>query len=191
MLPLLLKGHMSAKRWWVAATSALLVFLVALGASIPLYVYPRTSSPAQSGAVVVLGPPRQERIDRAFEVADELGIDRILISVSPWNHAAFKPESIEACEDARVECFVPEPLTTSGEAIAIDRIAKENGWQAVTLITMSAHATRSQMIFEQCSTLITGVQVADTSLTFGEWAYQYAYQSAGFLKFWIVGCPSA
>ena len=180
---------MSAKRWLLAATSVVVVLLVLLGASVPLYVFPRTEVPRESDAIVVLGPPRQERIDRAFQLADELGIDSILISVSPWNHAAYKPESISACTDARVQCFVPEPLTTGGEAVAVARIAEEHAWDAVTLVTMSAHATRSQVIFEQCSPLEIGVQVADTPLTLGEWGYQYAYQSAGFLKFWIVGCP--
>lgn len=180
---------MSAKRWLLAAASVTAVLLVLVGASIPLYVFPKTEAPSDSDAIVVLGPPRQERIDRAFQLADELGVDSILISVSPWNHAAYKPESIAACTDKRVQCFVPEPLTTGGEAIAVAQIAEDNDWNTVTLVTMSAHATRSQVIFDQCSSLKTGVEVADTPLTLGEWGYQYAYQSAGFVKFWIIGCP--
>lgn len=182
------EGFVQMKRWLIALLSSVLALTIAIGASLALYVFPSLDTVSNPDAIVVLGPPRQERIDLAFQLAEQQEVESIVIFVSPWNNAAYRPELIPECEDDRVQCLVPEPFTTRGEALTVQRLAETENWSSVSVITMTAHAARADATFGTCTDLQIGVEVADHQLRFRDWAYQYAYQTAGFLKFFIVGC---
>ncbi len=45
--------------------------------------------------------------------------------------------------------FRPEPYNTRGEARMTARLARENGWRSIVLVTSSYHVPRARMIFRR------------------------------------------
>ncbi len=66
-----------------------------------------------------------------------------------------QPAANEIChagrgDGFRVVCFTPDPDSTRGEAQEIGRLARENGWQRVLLVTSRFHVTRARMLVDRC-----------------------------------------
>ena len=52
--------------------------------------------------------------------------------------------------DFAVYCFVPDPDDTRGEAEAVGRIAAQEGWHHLVVVTSDYHATRAGLLFGRC-----------------------------------------
>lgn len=95
-----------------------------------------------------------------------------------------------ACKERRayrVVCFNPEPVTTQGEARALQRLSARYGWKSVNVLTAEFHVTRARVILERCYKgdlrMIAHRQDRPLfSLTRNSWAYIYAYETAAFIK---------
>jgi DUF218 domain len=62
-------------------------------------------------------------------------------------------EAADLCTEPQqfeVVCFTPKPDSTRGEARVMARLARENGWNEVVLVTSTYHATRARMLLERC-----------------------------------------
>lgn len=53
------------------------------------------------------------------------------------------------------------PVTTSGEAMAIDKLAKQEGWTSVTAVTERPHNRRVRTNLERCTDLYYSVVSID------------------------------
>lgn len=47
-------------------------------------------------------------------------------------------------------CFRPDPSTTRGEGRVLSRLAEEDGWPRVMVVTTRPHISRARYILEQC-----------------------------------------
>ncbi|AYG03196.1 YdcF family protein [Gryllotalpicola protaetiae] len=166
-------------RWVAAAVSAIVI--VAL-AGLPVYVFPRTDRPEKADAIVVLGPATTQRMALGTRLMREGYASHLYVS-APKNMRMYDP-----CFNADTSCFSPEPTTTRGEARFTLDEARVNGWSRVIVITGGFHVSRARFIFDRCSGVDPIMLGADEPRNAYGWVYQYAYQTAGFVKAVIVGC---
>jgi uncharacterized SAM-binding protein YcdF (DUF218 family) len=130
----------------------LLLALVAwLALCAVLFVWPREDSPERADAVVVLAGGRKDRLAKGLELMREQVAGTLVISdgrAKDW------PAANRLCDgDARafrVVCFRPDPYSTKGEAEAVARLGRRNGWSSIAVVTSRFHVFRARMLFERC-----------------------------------------
>lgn len=75
------------------------------------------------------------------------------------------------------------PVTTSGEAMAIDKLAKQEGWTSVTAVTDRPHNRRVRTNLERCTDLYYSVvSIDDFNITSA--TARIAREIGGYIKFW-------
>lgn len=167
---------------------ALALVLAIIVAGLPLFVFPSTDTPREVDAIIVLGPPREARIEAAQQLVADGYSDTIVIAVDDYgvdsaiNIAACAPEMAVDADGSITRCLIPEPFTTAGEALMVQRLAAAEGWDSVMIVTNVTHISRARMIFTAC--LGGGVLATDdgAGIEDSNWAWMYAYQSAAFVK---------
>ena len=88
-----------------------------------------------------------------------------------------------------VVCFEPDPSTTRGEAREIGRLASERDWTRVAVVTSTFHISRSRMIIGRCFHGTLLMLDSGERISAPTWAYQWLYQTAGFVKAEVLrGC---
>ncbi|MFV0634934.1 hypothetical protein [Demequina sp.] len=187
---------------WTAGTAAAALAIAAVG--IPVYVAPRAAvaaADAQAADVVyVIGPPTDARMEVAREQVAAGLADAVMISLNPEESAEW-PEAAAACTGewagdpdervaaATVLCDMPDPFTTRGEARWLESEMASRGWESVNVVTFTPHVSRAKMIIERCETGEVRMVDSGESLDPWYWVYQYAYQSAAFVKAGLLtGC---
>lgn len=165
-----------------------LIFCVALVvawlvACLILFAAPAVDQPEHADAVVVLAPPLPTgRLAYAESLMAEGYADTLVISV-PKDSTGVAPTHL--CEEDHpyeIVCFTPDPITTRGEARALQPLAEEKGWQTINVVTNDFHVTRARIILKRCYAGDLNMLAArqDTSLVV--WAYRFAYETAAFAK---------
>jgi uncharacterized SAM-binding protein YcdF (DUF218 family) len=129
----------------------ILAIVVAV-ATIRFVFLPAEDEPGKANAVVVLSGSKHERFDRGLELVED-GVAPVLVVSGGFDPR--QPAANEICnagrgEGFRVVCFTPDPDSTRGEAQEIGRLARENGWQRVLLVTSRFHVTRARMLVDRC-----------------------------------------
>jgi hypothetical protein len=196
------RARRRARRALVVACA--LVGVAAIG-SIPLYVFPGDQTPRKADVVFVIGPPTDGRVAYALDLiergyAGALMISTILPDAAPpvdtgwakpplpsWARSGDSTARAQAlCAEGHpsvpLTCLQPEPFTTEGEARALRDAMDENGWTTAIVVTVTPHVNRARFIFGRC--VASGVQVLGIAdgLDLGGWAWQYAYQTGGWVK---------
>jgi uncharacterized SAM-binding protein YcdF (DUF218 family) len=115
-------------------------------------------SPWQSGApehadVVVVLSGDKKRLAPALELVRE-GVAPVL-AISSVARSRRWVQALELCalgryRAARVVCFDAQPFSTQGEARAVARLARADGWRSIAVVTSRFHATRAHMLFRRC-----------------------------------------
>jgi uncharacterized SAM-binding protein YcdF (DUF218 family) len=132
-----------------------LVLAVILGwgaATARIVLFPAEDAPGRADAVVVLSGSKHARLDRGLELVRERVAPVLVISAGLDPD---RPEAHRLCtagrgDGFRVLCFEPNPDSTRGEAEAVGRLARQNDWRRVLLVTSRFHVTRARMIFDRC-----------------------------------------
>jgi uncharacterized SAM-binding protein YcdF (DUF218 family) len=169
-------------RWLVATV----VLAVALGvAGYPVYVRPQVDPPRKADAILVVGGANPgPRYAYAFDLARQGWAPHLVVSDPDREMTA-------ACAAKypgfTVECFVPNPRTTLGEARELRRLADENHWRTVVVVAYPPHISRARYIMAKCYDGALIMTAAPTRLTPVGWAWMYVYQSAGYLKSLVGG----
>ena len=136
----------------------LLVAAALLGAwivaSLVLFVWPpaETGPPAHADAVVVLSGERA-RLAPALALARR-GAVRV-VAISSIRETPRWRQGRQLCaagryDGVRVLCFEAVPYSTRGEARAVARLARVQGWRSVVVSTSTFHITRAHMLFRRC-----------------------------------------
>jgi uncharacterized SAM-binding protein YcdF (DUF218 family) len=125
-----------------------------LVASLVLFVWPpaESTAPAHADAVVVLSGERA-RLKPALALVRR-GVAPVL-AISSVQETPTWTEARRLCAarryaGARVVCFLAVPYSTRGEARAVERLARERGWNSVVVVTSTFHVTRAHMLFRRC-----------------------------------------
>lgn len=125
--------------------SALVLVLVLAVGALGFAVWPRDDVPQEPGAIVVLGGAGPERAELGIELAERYGAELVLSSSA----AIFGERQGRQCNVDAI-CFEPDPKNTAGEAENVARLARERGWDHVTVATSDFHTARSRYLFRQC-----------------------------------------
>ena len=81
-----------------------------------------------------------------------------------------------------VTCFTPDPATTQGEAQNIRRLAAARHWTTIIVVTSTYHVSRARLIISRCFDGQLEVVAARAHISPLVWAYQFAYQTGGYVK---------
>jgi hypothetical protein len=153
--------------------------------------FPRLDVPTRSDAVIVLGPPTVQRLRTALGVLEEGTASRLVISVPAGvRDDDSHPLVRDLCRgdtDYDVTCLTPEPFTTQGEARLASRLAQENDWSSVIVVTSVTHISRARMLFDRClddSDMAGRAQFIsdDRDYDLRRWVSEYIYQTGAWVK---------
>ena len=166
-----------------AGTAAGLVLLVALG--YPVYVDPsrdRADRRDPADAVVVLGGIPVTATYGAELLRRGVTTRLVISNAYPAGYPTMRT-LCPAQPPPGVTCFVPDPFTTRGEAREIGRLATANGWDDVIVIAPTFQISRARVLIGRCySGRLRMVAPERYRVPLHLWPYNYAYQTAGYLK---------
>jgi uncharacterized SAM-binding protein YcdF (DUF218 family) len=113
----------------------------------------RAQARAAGGAPLTLGPVLVLGGDRARVVA-ALELEQVAAGTQELILSAGAAEDLvalgRACDEPTLRCVTPDPATTRGEALLAARLAEEEGWPALSVVTSSWHAHRARLHLEAC-----------------------------------------
>lgn len=175
----------------IATVLAALVTWVAV--SLDVVVDPQVDEVGPVDAAYVIGPV-ETRIEEALAVMDT-GVAPVLLATTSVNADTGEHYATDHCRlrtaTYRVECVLPEPYTTRGEARVLGARVAEHGWDRVAVMTSTPHAARTRMLMERCTDADVLVWTTDagTDRSLRGWAQAAVYQSGAWLKAQLLrGC---
>ena len=62
------------------------------------------------------------------------------------------------------------------------RLASQNGWRTIIVVTFQPHISRARFILDQCFDGDLVMVASPAQLSVPKWAFQYAYQTAGYVR---------
>jgi uncharacterized SAM-binding protein YcdF (DUF218 family) len=141
-----------------------LALATVLAASAVLFVWPREDEAGPADAVVVLSGAREPRLAKGLELMREGVAPTLVISDG---RAPGWAEGNRLCDgggaEFRVVCFRPAPYSTEGEAEGVARLARDERWRSLVVVTSRYHVTRSRMLFRRCTDAAVRGVAADSS----------------------------
>ncbi|MCT1722810.1 YdcF family protein [Kocuria marina] len=191
---------LAKKRRWPLLVLTVLTILVVLWLAVCHAVLdnPRVDPPKRSDAVFVLGPPDTSRMAYAEDLVFNQHVADTLVISAPDPQPYEPPQMQEYystrpfCaprEGVEVICFKPDPSTTQGEAMELQKLFEERGWDTVTAVTFTQHVPRSRLILSRCYPGELRMSAVDFHITGKSLLMQYLHQTGGFLKAWLTpGC---
>ncbi|KAA8890213.1 YdcF family protein [Nocardia colli] len=178
---------MRRRRWGWAGFVLALVVSVAVTALWPVYVRPRTDTPVAADAILVLGGAHDGRERLALRLAHDGLAPRVLVS-NPYEHSALINRICHGGYSFEVVCFDPSPRTTRGEGRELARMAEAGGWHRVIVVTFTPHISRARYILGKCWDGELLFVDPKPRLSVARWAYDYFYQSTGYIKAAFESC---
>jgi uncharacterized SAM-binding protein YcdF (DUF218 family) len=176
-----------AWQWFVGVVVSIVVLVLA---GVPVYVRPQVDQLRKADAIVVLGGPGYARYKLGLQLAEQGWAPTVLASEAGGTE---DPWLTKFCRTPRravlVNCFSPEPATTRGEARELRTQAAEHHWRTVIVVTFRPHVSRARFIVQRCFPGDVVMVASPPEPSIGKWAYQYLYQTAGYVRALIQpGC---
>lgn len=139
-------------------------------------------------AVFVIGPA-ETRMPRAMDFANEAGAGMLLTTTSV-DPVTGQPYPRDYCGTDRreltVECVIPDPYTTRGEARLLGARVRTEGWRRVAVVTSTPHAARTRLLMERCTEAEVSVWPVDGDRGLLDWVGHFVYQSGAWVKTQIL-----
>lgn len=173
--------------WSVLLTVVAGLWLIVL-VGLPLYVFPAADEVVPSDAVVVLGPPMEERLALAERLRDEGMADRIVVSVQASDGQT--ADDLAICRDGGATCAVADPSTTRGEVLLMNELAGAGEAPSLIVVTSTPHVARTRYLFGKCYPGEVAVVAAERPDSLRDWTTQYLYQTLSFVKAFVEPCPA-
>lgn len=174
---------------WIRRGAGLVV-IVFLGAGVVLAwmtVNPRVDPAPRVDALMVLSTQFGAH-DEARRLAEE-GVTDLLLVSTPENAPASLCE--ESPGGATVDCFVPDPVTTQGEAIIGTEVARQHGVQSLGVLTFDHHIERSRMLVDRCWTGDVHMYEFEPVRGRRGYVYDFVYAMAAYAKTFVTpGCSA-
>lgn len=167
-------------RWF--GVIGVVVIAVAL-AGVPVYVHPQIDALRKADAVLVLGGYEYDRYPQGMGLAAAGWAPNLVISNPNGPRDAWL---YDYCRKPHPEftlyCFEPEPSTTAGEVREFTALAAEHGWRSVIVVTFRPQISRARYILGRCFTGELIMVESRTPVPLIRWPYEYAYQTAGYVR---------
>jgi hypothetical protein len=182
-------GHGRCRKvLFAAVASCTTALFLWAGVGLFLYVAPVTNTPRYADALLVLAPTKG-RMGYAERLMDQGYASTLAISVPLPEDGNTDYAPCAEKRAYRIVCFQPDPVTTQGEARALQYLAGEYGWQSVDVITDHSHFTRARILLSRCykgDLRMVPFRKALPILPFANssesWAFVYTYETAAFVK---------
>ena len=180
--------NLTRRRRWVSAVrrtlAGLLVAVVlASFAGLPVYVFPQVDPLRRADAILVLGGYGYLRYRLGFQLADQQAAPNLVISNpnGPADPFLWK-KCAESQPEYRLICFNPDPDTTRGEGRELRRLADENSWNSVIVVTSRPHISRARFVLRRCFAGELIMVDSGAPIPLHRWPFEYAYQTAGYIR---------
>jgi uncharacterized SAM-binding protein YcdF (DUF218 family) len=152
------------------------LFVVFAVATARLFVWPAAGMPASVSAIVMLAGPG-DRLPVSLQLAREHRAPVLVVSRGNQGYGGPCPSAVPG---VKLICFDPVPGDTRGEAEFIGRLAKQDHWRSVVLVTSRPQDTRARILVGRC--FGGSVYVATAPLPVTSWPYEIAYGWGALLK---------
>jgi uncharacterized SAM-binding protein YcdF (DUF218 family) len=176
---------------WISGAVIAALALIWLVGGYFVVVHPKLNHPTRADAVVVLGPPRVDgRFAKGVSLVKAGLAPNLVVSVGALDTKARHAQTCDGTiSGVTIYCFIPDPATTRGEAEELRRLARQHGWTKLIVVTSTYHISRARFVFDRCFSTQIEMVSTGAKIGFTTWAYQYLYQSVGYLKaFTQSGC---
>ncbi|GGG28195.1 hypothetical protein GCM10007304_47530 [Rhodococcoides trifolii] len=179
-------------------TLTLVVAMVAfIGIGWSAYVDPDEDSVQKADAIFVLGGSHDGREEFALSLAEQGYAPQVVFS-NPYEDGHYARYGFEKdgymdrlCNGDYtfvVSCFNPEPATTRGEGRELARRASAEGWKKVIVVTFTPHIARARFVIDKCWPGEILYVASPTELNTVGWAWNFVYQSGGFVRALFEDC---
>jgi uncharacterized SAM-binding protein YcdF (DUF218 family) len=114
------------------------------------FVWPDTDDLTRADAIVMFAGGRGERLLVARRLA-ERGVAPTLVIMNGTDPVW--PQANKLCADKHaftVVCPTPDPDTTRGEARTAAKLAADEGWTSLILVTSDYHLHRASILLDRC-----------------------------------------
>ena len=169
--------------WRVAAIAALTLAGVWLALCVRFVAHPRIDPVEAVDALFVLGP-LETRIDPALALMDA-GVAPLMLATTSIDAATGQPYFTQYCGKAtaryRIDCVVPEPYTTAGEARLLGDQVRSHGWTRVAILVSTAQAERARLLMARCVPATVLVWDYPTPRTAVDWLGEFVHQGGGMV----------
>ena len=174
----------------VAVLCSLLVWLLV---SANLFLYPQAAKqPASADAIVVLAGAASERLPVGQQLLRDGYAPTLVLSTTDTPGNANTDFVCDYTTNPAIECFTPSPLSTRAEARSVARLAADNGWDEIIVVTSKYHVVRAQANIEQCSTVKTTMVASEPSMGPWRWAGRFVEETGGLAAAFLrPACSSA
>ncbi|WP_141401528.1 hypothetical protein [Ornithinimicrobium cerasi] len=160
---------------------------------VDVLVHPEVDPVGVVDAVYVIGPV-ETRIEETLALMDT-GVAPVLLATTSVNPDTGQTYATDHCglvtDRYSLECVLPEPYSTRGEAQVLGEEAAYRGWDRVAVLTSTPHAARTRLLMERCTVsdratevLVWTVEDEDRGLR--GWVGAFVYQSAAWVKTQVV-----
>jgi uncharacterized SAM-binding protein YcdF (DUF218 family) len=172
------------------AILAPLAAMVALAgaAGYPVYVRPQIDTVRKADAILVLGGTSAgARYRYGLDLARQGWAPNLVLS-NPYGAEDRDTAELvtKICQTPQpglnIVCFDPDPRTTLGEGAQLRRLADENHWETVIVVTFVPHVSRARYIIGKCFDGELVMVASPTHLGPVGWTWMYIYQTAGYIK---------
>jgi uncharacterized SAM-binding protein YcdF (DUF218 family) len=126
----------------------LLLVVAWIAAGSWLFVVHHGDKPFGANAVVVLAGTKQ-RLPVGLDLMRR-GFAPILVVSRSHSPTQLETATCRERHRYRVICFAADPYSTHGEAEAIGRLARANGWTRLNVVTSSFHVFRARILVQRC-----------------------------------------
>lgn len=163
--------------------TGLLLFTIWIGICVRHVANPKIDPIQPVDALYVLGP-LETRIDPALDLMNQ-GVAPVMVatlSIDADGTPYFTQYCDLATDSYRVECVVPDPYSTSGEAKLIGQLAREHGWTKVAVLASTPQASRARLWLERCVPATVLVWDYRQQRSVRAWLSEFVHQSGGWVK---------
>ena len=144
---------------------------------------PKVDHPTHADAIVDLGGPENNgRLQVAEGLLDAHVANQLVISLNSPQQSHAYHLCIHPPTGVTVTCFQPHPSTTRGEAEEVRQLAQQHRWTSIVVVTSTFHVSRARLIFSNCFSGKLYMAAGRKDIGPITWAFQYMYQTAGFIK---------
>lgn len=151
--------------------------------AVQLFVNVDPLSVHHTDAVIMLGGASSERLPVAQQVQQEIGAPILALSNTdtPGNKTADDLCNTGQVPSSTLVCFRPGEYDTRGEAEAIGKLVRANGWKSITVVTSSYHVARAGRLMEQCTTADVQMVPSHPDLSPRQWLRRFVIETGGLL----------